>query len=539
MGEGRGGGRLIHTSRATRGIAVAPHALASQSALAVLREGGNAIEAMVAAAACIASVYPHMTGIGGDAFWLLHEPGQPVRALDACGPAPARLTAEFYRERGLDAIPMRGALAANTVAGTIGGWDLALQWSRERWAGRMPLARLLDDAITYAERGIAVTGSQQASTAAKLTELRDQPGFAGRFLPDGRVPVEGEVFVQRALASTLRRLAAAGLDDFYRGELAAAIASELQSVGSPVTREDLAAYRAEWKTPLELSHSRGKLYNMTPPTQGVVSLMILGIADRLPLPAPESADYVHMLVEATKQAFAVRDRHVTDPRYMTLDPQSLLDDAALARLAQAVDMGAALPWGRRTAAGDTVWMGVIDGEGRAVSFIQSIYHEFGSGVVLPSTGINWQNRGCSFSLDPAALNTLRAGRKPFHTLNPALALLDGGRTMVYGTMGGDGQPQTQAAVFTRHAVHGMPLQQSVSAPRWLLGRTWGSMSESLKLESRFDPAIVAELARRGHEVEVVGGYDEVVGHAGALVRHATGVLEGASDPRSDGAVAGY
>jgi gamma-glutamyltranspeptidase/glutathione hydrolase len=182
-------------------------------------------------------------------------------------------------------------------------------------------------------------------------------------------------------------------------------------------------------------------------------------------------------------------------------------------------------------------MGTIDAQGRAVSFIQSIYHEFGSGIVLPSTGINWQNRGCSFSLSAGARNALAPGRKPFHTLNPALALLEDGRTMVYGTMGGDGQPQTQAAVFTRHVVHGIALQEAVAAPRWLLGRTWGSMSETLKLERRFDPALVAELARRGHEVEVVGDFDEVVGHAGALVRHPDGRLEGGFDPRSDGAVA--
>jgi gamma-glutamyltranspeptidase/glutathione hydrolase len=181
-------------------------------------------------------------------------------------------------------------------------------------------------------------------------------------------------------------------------------------------------------------------------------------------------------------------------------------------------------------------MGTIDAQGRAVSFIQSIYHEFGSGIVLPSTGINWQNRGCSFSLEPKALNVLAPGRKPFHTLNPALALLHDGRTMVYGTMGGDGQPQTQAAVFTRHVGFGMSPQEAVSAPRWLLGRTWGSMSESLKVESRFDPAVVAELRRRGHDLELVGAFDEVVGHAGALVRHADGRLEGGFDPRSDGAV---
>ena len=531
---------MIQTSRATRGIAVASHSLAAQSAAAILREGGNAVEAMIAAAATIAVAYPHMTGIGGDAFWLVHEPGKPPRAIDACGPTPAALTPAFYRERGLDAIPVRGPFAANTVAGTVSGWNLAERLSREEWSGRMPLARLLADAIAYAESGVPVTRSQQVNTAAKLGELAHQPGFAGRFLPGGKVPLEGEVFLQRPMGATLRRLAEAGFDDFHRGDLARSIAVELQQVGSPVTLADLESYRAEWKEPLRLDHSRGTLYNMVPPTQGVVSLMILGILDRLGLDciAAESADYVHAVVEATKQAFLVRDRYVTDPRYMTVNPQALLDDTALASLRAGIDMAKARPWGSRTAAGDTVWMGVIDGEGRAVSFIQSIYHEFGSGIVLPNTGINWQNRGCSFSLDERALNALKPGRKPFHTLNPALALLTGGRTMVYGTMGGDGQPQTQAAVFTRYACYGQDLQQSVTAPRWLLGRTWGSMSESLKVESRFDPSLVQELKRRGHDVEIVGDFDEIVGHAGALVRHPSGVMEGGFDPRSDGAVAG-
>jgi gamma-glutamyltranspeptidase/glutathione hydrolase len=505
----------------------------------VLRDGGDAIEAMVAAAACIAVVYPHMNGIGGDAFWLVHEPGRAPRAIDACGPAPAALDRHFYLDRGLEAIPVRGPLAANTVAGTIGGWDLALQFSREHWGGRLPLARLLADAIGYAEGGVPVTRSQQASTEAKLGEVGAQPGFAGRFLPQGCVPRAADIFVQPPMAATLRRLVEAGLGDFYRGEVAASIAGELAAVGSPVTAADLAAYRAEWKQPLVLRHGRATLHNMTPPTQGVVSLMILGIAERLGVESmdPGGADFVHALVEATKQAFGVRDRHVTDPRYMKVDPQALLESEALDALAAGVDMKVARPWGRRTAAGDTVWMGVIDGRGRAVSFIQSIYHEFGSGIVLPATGINWQNRGCSFSLDPKALNALTPGRKPFHTLNPALALLHDGRTMVYGTMGGDGQPQTQAAVFTRHVGFGLPLQEAVGAPRWLLGRTWGSMSESLKMESRFDPAVVGELRRRGHDVELVGAFDEVVGHAGALVRHPDGRLEGGYDPRSDGAVA--
>ena len=516
-----------------KGIAVAPHAEAARSAARVLAEGGNAIEAMVAAAACIAVVYPHMNGIGGDAFWTIHEPGAAPRAIDASGTAGANVTPELYASQGLESIPIRGPLAANTVAGTVSGWALALELSAQ-WGGKLPLTRLLDDAVTFAESGFPVTESQRASTTAKQAELAGIAGFAERFLP---VPRAGEEFVQRTYGATLRWLATNGLDDFYRGALARSIAADLEAVGSPLTLADLEGYRARWVTPVALKHSRGMLYNVPPPSQGVVSLMILGIVDRLGGVGEEGANFVHAIVEATKQAFTVRDRHVADPAAMEVEPQSLLDDAALDKLMRGIDTSMAKPWGKRSNAGDTIWMGVIDAEGRAVSFIQSLYFEFGSGVVLPSSGVNWQNRGCSFSLDPKALNTLAPGRKPFHTLNPALALLDDGRTMVYGTMGGDGQPQTQAAIFTRHVVQGQPVQQAVARPRWLLGRTWGSMSESLKMESRFDPAVVADLRRRGHDVELVGEYDEDVGHAGALVRHPDGRLEGGNDPRSDGAVA--
>ncbi|MGA0032430.1 MAG: gamma-glutamyltransferase family protein [Burkholderiales bacterium] len=533
---------MINSIRGTRGMAVAPHATAAQSALAVLREGGNAIEAMIAAAATIAVVYPHMNSIGGDSFWLLHVPGEAPGAIDACGAAGCQATRAWYAERGLTkAIPARGGVAANTVAGTISGWGAAYELSRKALGGRLPLSRLLADAITYAREGTPVTISQSSLTAAKLGELLAQPGFAETFLDAGGAPPAGSRFYQPRLADTLERIAVAGTADFYRGELAQSLAVELARVGSPLTAGDLAAHRARLVDPLQLAHSVGTLHNMTPPTQGVVSLLILGILDVLGIGevSPASADYVHLCVEATKLAFRVRDSRVTDPRYMTVSAQDLLAPDHVRKLAAQVDRRRAAPWGAHTQAGDTVWMGVIDGAGRAVSFIQSIYHEFGSGIVLPGSGVNWQNRGCGFSLDPEALNALEPGRKPFHTLNPALARLSDGRTLVYGTMGGDGQPQTQCALFTRAIVHGMPPQAAISAPRWLLGRTWGQSSETLKLESRFDAGVVRELGERGHDVEIIGAYDETVGHAGMIIRHADGILEGGADPRSDGAVAAY
>ena len=531
---------LNHTARSTRAMAVAPHHLASQTALAVMRSGGNAIEAMIAAAATIATVYPHMNGIGGDSFWLIVPPGGAPIAIDACGPAALGATIAAYHARGMNAIPVRGPLAANTVAGTIGGWQCALELAGEM-GGRLPLSRLLEDAIGYARDGVAVTQSQHNATANKLAELREQPGFCQQFLIDGAVPQAGQRFMQPRLAATLQSLADDGLDSYYRGPLARQIAADLAAVGSLVDGADLAAYRAQRVTPLHLSHSAGELFNMTPPTQGVVSLAILGLLDRVGLAdvAADSADHVHLVVEATKRAFRLRDQFVTDPLHMTVAPQSLLEAERLDALAADISLAQAAPWGEGKGPGDTIWMGVIDESGLAVSFIQSIYHEFGSGVVLPRTGINWQNRGASFSLDPHKLLALKPGKKPFHTLNPAAARLKDGRVMVYGTMGGDGQPQTQAAVFTRHVVFGQNLQTAVSAPRWLLGRTWGQTSDTLKLEQRFPQALIDELAARGHDVEVLLPFDETMGHAGAIVRHADGVLEGASDPRSDGAVAAW
>ena len=523
-------------------MAVAPHALAAQSALAVMREGGNAVEAMIAAAASIAVVYPHMNSIGGDAFWLIHVPGQAPRAIDACGAAAAAASIAWYAERGIaKSIPFRGGVAANTVAGTVSGWNAAYEFSRNDLGGKLPLARLFADAIHYAESGIAVTGSQNATTAGKLAGLKGVHGFDETYLVNGAPPEIGSVFLQKRLGATLRRLAQAGLDDFYRGELGASLARDLAAADSPLALADLHRHQAQWRTPLALKHTLGTLYNMTPPTQGLVSLLILGILDALDIGKvdPAGADYVHLCVEATKQAFAIRDRSITDPAHMKVDAQSLLEPAAVRALAANIDRNKAALWGAGKGPADTIWMGVIDGKGCAVTFIQSTYHEYGSGVVLKDSGIVWQNRGCSFSLDDHALNALRPLRKPFHTLNPAMALFDDGRSMVYGNMGGDGQPQSQSAVFTRYACFGMNPQAAVSAPRWLLGRTWGQTSDTLKLEARFPPQVIEQLRRYGHEVEVLQAWDETMGHAGAIVRHANGVLEGGADPRSDGAVAAY
>ncbi len=528
---------MLQSLTAYRGMTTAPHHLASQAGLSVLRDGGNAVEAMVAMASTIAVVYPHMNGLGGDGFWLISEPGEAPVAIEACGTAAAAATPELYA--GQEAIPTRGPLAANTVAGAVDGWRTALELSAG-WGGRLPLARLLEEATWHAREGIAVSESQARLTLGKLDELHGQPGFAETYLVEGRPPAPGARLAQPGLAATLERLAEAGLEDFYRGDLGQAIGAGLQAAGSPVARADLAGYRARRVEPLSVELAAGRLHNLPPPTQGLASLTILALYERIAAEQPEGFDFLHRLVEATKQAFRVRDRIVGDPDAMTEPAADQLAGALLDAAADRIDLRRAAPWPPRDPAeGDTIWMGAIDGEGRAVSFIQSLYWEFGSGVTLAELGLVWQNRGAAFQLAPGTPRSLAPGRRPFHTLNPALARLADGSTLVYGCMGGEGQPQTQAAVFARHVLHGVGLQRAVSRPRWLLGRTWGAESVTLKLESRFEPALFEALAAAGHQVEAVGAYDEVMGHAGAIRLWPDGRLEGATDPRSDGGVAGF
>ena len=524
----------------TRGAVVAPHSLAAQAGLDILREGGNAAEAAIAVAATLAVVYPHMTGIGGDGFWLLHEPGRDPVGLDACGRAGSRVVPALYDDAA--SIPWRGPLAANTVAGTVSGWGAAHAHSRARWGGRLPLSRLLESAVAYARDGFPVTHSQEANTRAKHDELVGVPGFAAHFLRDGQVPAYGETHRFPALAATLQRIGEAGTDDFYRGDLARAIAADLDRAGSPLVLDDLVAHAPAWVDALSVTLKDGtRVFNLPPPTQGLASLLILATFDRLHRPgwSPDTVEGMHALIEATKQAFRVRDRVVTDPDHLPMAPAACLAPDAVAALAAAVPLDRASPWPAPVSDGDTTWLGVVDAEGRAVSMIQSIFFEFGSGVTLPGTGIWWQNRGCGFDLRPDRLRSLVPGRKPFHTLNPAMALRADGRLVVYGTMGGEGQPQTQAAVLSRLLHGGHDPRTAVAAPRWLLGRTWAEPSTTLKVESRFGDAVIDRLRALGHPVEVVGAFDERMGHAGALVRHPGGLIEGGEDPRSDGQVAAW
>jgi gamma-glutamyltranspeptidase/glutathione hydrolase len=425
-----------------------------------------------------------------------------------------------------------------TVPGAIAGWTLALEAARAH-GGRLPLAELMAAAIRYAREGYAVSRGQTHSTEFALRSLVRSPGFAQTFLIDDKPPAPGTLIRQEALAGTLEQLVHAGLDDFYRGDIAREIAADLDRIGSPVTRADLERMRASLAEPLSVELAAGTAYNTPPPTQGLASLIILAVFERLKVREAEGFDHIHGLVEAAKRAFAVRDRNVTDPTHMSQPPARLLAAAALDLEAQAIDRRQAARWPARPGAGDTVWMGAVDASGLVVSYIQSLYWEFGSGCVLPRTGVLMQNRGVAFSLERGALNRLEPGRLPPHTLNPALAVLRDGRVIAYGTMGGDAQPQVQALVFTRHVTFREPLDQALDRPRCALGQTWGSPHASLVAESRCAEALLDRLRDAGHDVQVLEEpYASALGHAGAVVLHPDGSLEGGHDPRADGAAAG-
>lgn len=508
----------------------APHAAATATGQKILEQGGTAIEAMVAAAATIAVVYPHMNGLGGDGFWLISEPNKAPIAIDAAGKAAALATLNFYQD--YQQIPARGARAAITVAGAVAGWEKALAISHQ-WQKPYALQDLFADAILHAEQGVEVTQSLADASAKTHTELSQDANFAV-FLDQGKPLQVGNKLTLPRLGNTLQTLAQQGLTSFYQGDIAAMLAADLEQAGSPLRLADLHNYRAERVSPLKVTTSVGNLYNLPAPTQGVASLLILALYDHLQTGKETDAQMVHWLIEATKQAFIARNLHIADPSRVKIALEDLLSPVSLQSMLKHIAADKVQDWPHSAQQGDTVWMGACDQEGRMVSYIQSLYWEFGSGLVSPSTGIVWNNRGTSFSLEPNSLQQLAPHQKPFHTLNPAFAELIDGRRLSYGTMGGEGQPQTQAALFCRYVYQQQSLSQAIAGGRWLLGRTWGDESHNLKIEADIAKHMAAELIALGHELVTIPACNELMGHAGAVVCHTDGSTSAASDPRSDG-----
>ena len=526
------------SAKSRRGVVVAPHSLAVEAGRGVLAEGGNALEAVIAAAAAIVPAYPHMNHLGGDGFWIIREPSGRIRYIEACGFAGAKATPALYAAHGLKTIPARGPLSAITVPGAVGGWMLALE-AAKALSGKMPRSRLLEPAIAIARKGSPVSRSLSWRLTFERVADLDAPGFRKAFLIDGKPPKEGSVLGTGRLPDTFEQMASMGLDDFYRGDIGREIAADLERIGSPVTRADLERYRAVLREPLAIKLKEATLYTSPPPTQGIAIPLILGIFEKLGQPAAESFGFVHGLLESTKRAFLIRDRVTTDFERLKEDPNASLTAEVLEREARAIDPDKAAPWPAPAKKGDTIWIGAADASGLVVSYIQSLFWEFGSGCVLPATGILMQNRGLSFSLNPRALNPLEPGRRPFHTLCPALAVLNDGRVFSFGAMGGEGQPQTLATIYSRHVTYKVPIAEAIDRPRWLLGRTWGSEVTNVRVESRFPDSVIGALKQAAHDIQVLpDAYYELMGHAGGVSIDTKGEIEGAHDPRSDGGAAG-
>ncbi len=503
----------------------------------MLSRGGNAVDAAICAAATVAVVYPHMNGIGGDNFWLVYDAGGArLRGLAGCGRSAASATLEWYRTRGVtETMPVRGPLAALTVPGVVDGWWEAHRYSRDVLKSPLRWGELLAPAIAHARDGFTPSDGQRRWTPRELdlfgphADVSIRAGLWPRYHPEA---IAADRLRQPELARTLQGIADGGAEEFYRGELGRRLAGAVVAAGSPLTFTDFQEHRSEWVEPLTAPYRGGVAATFPPPTQGFAALAILGMLDGFDLANASLADRVHLVVEATKLAFEDRDRYLADPARVSVPVAHCLDPARLARRRGQIDPRSARPGGGVSATGDTIAIVTADGHGNAVSLIQSVYHTFGAGLVAGDTGVVMQNRGAFFSLDPGHPNVLAPRKRTAHTLIPSMYLVGGRPRFLYGTMGGEGQPQTLAAVLLR-LLEGEPPQEAVDAPRWLYGRTWGEPSKALRIESRFGEDVARDLAARGHDVIVTEPYSDLMGHAQAIAMTEEGLL-GGSDSRADG-----
>ncbi|CAN7720986.1 gamma-glutamyltransferase family protein [Variovorax sp. LjRoot290] len=519
-----------------RGMVTSPHELATQAGLDVLKSGGNAVEAAIAIGASINVTYPHFSGFGGDAFMIIRDRNGKVRTLSGIGQAPMELP------QYVGAIPVRGAPSMLTSAGNVDTLGKAFEISRSELGGKKSWSELLTPAITLAREGFPVTPSERFWMDFRQQELASLPAIAGHFMVAGKAPEVGQSFRQLQLADTMETLAVKGHRDFYEGGLAARIAKGLKDAGSPLTAADLAKTHAREEAPLRVAYRDGVLLSHQPPTQGITTLQIMGVLDRFDLSkiAEGSADHYHLLAEAVKQAFIDRNRYVADPEFADVPTVRLLSKANLDMLAGRIQMQKALAWPDTFKTGDTVFIAATDAERNSVAMLQTLYFDWGSGVIVGDTGILWHNRGAAFTLQAGHPNRLQPGKRPFHTLNPGMYLRNGDQPhILYGTQGADGQPQTLATILTRLIDYRMDPLTALSRPRFLLGKTFSDSRDSLKLESDAGEPVFQELARRGHEVSPLPAQSPLAGHSGAIVIDpVTGAFSGAHDPRSDGKALG-
>ena len=520
-----------------RNIVSTSHPLAAQAGLAQLQAGGNAVDAAIATAAMMTIVEPCSNGLGSDAFCILWD-GQQLHGLNASGTAPAAWTPDYFtRKYGADAkTPPKRGWDSVTVPGAVAGW-MALH---ERF-GKRPFAELLAPAIEAAERGYAVPVivQQKWTNAASLPEITQQPGFAEAFLPRGRQPAVGERFTFAEAARTLRLIAETKGEAFYRGEVAAAIAAHAKAHGGAMTEADLAAYRPDWVGTISTRYRGHELHEIPPNGQGIAALIALGVLEHFDLGAlaVDGIASQHLQIEAMKLAFADVYRHVGDARAMKLTPTQMLDAAYLKSRAALIDPKRAQDFGPgHGPQGGTIYLTAADASGMMVSFIQSNYMGFGSGVVVPGYGVSLQNRGHGFTLDASRANVVGPGKRPFHTIIPAFLTKDGAPVMSFGVMGGDMQPQGHLQTLVRMLDYKQQPQAACDAPRWRVN------TGLVNAELGFPEATAAGLRGLGHRVEPFADSYQDYGAGQFIWRLGDPKVEGyaaASDPRRDGQAAGF
>jgi len=529
---------------APKGMVTSPHALASSAGVDVLRAGGSAVDAAIATSAVLAVAYPHMTGLGGDAFWLIHDGHSgAVRFLNGGGKAAATASLAALRDRGMSEVPLRGIIPATlTVPGAVASWTEAHQAY-----GRLPLAKVLESAIAYAREGFPVTARLASFIELMRSELAHQPEAAALFLRNGAIPTAGAKLTNPDLAQTLQAIADAGWAGFYRGAVAEELARFSLHMGGFFQEDDLAHQIASWGAPLVGRYRDVEIYNTPPPTQGFSVLEMLNLLEAHELHKKDllGPDRVHLMVQAKQIAYHDRDRVLADPAFAEVPVERLISKAYAAKRAELIDTRAALRWDEvpsyGSLAGDTVYVAAVDGDGNAVSLIQSLYGAFGSCMVAGRTGVVLQNRSSYFSLDPDHPNRLERGKIPLHTLIASIGKRDGRLWSVLGCMGADGQPQIQLQLYSAMIDHGLDIQEAIEMPRFLSGRFGlGEARDTLHLEGRFPDEFARELAQRGHTVNRWGAWNEMAGHAhGITIDPQSGIFIGGSDPRSDGAAIGY
>jgi gamma-glutamyltranspeptidase/glutathione hydrolase len=518
-----------------RNVVSTSHPLAAQVGLSLLRRGGNAVDAAIGAAAAMTILEPCSNGLGSDAFCILWD-GHQLHGLNASGTAPAAWTLDYFREKYGSAPqpPMRGWDSV-TVPGAVAAW---VQLSRR--FGKLPFGDLLSDAIEIAERGYAVPLVVQEKWAAAVADLKEFPGFAEVFMPQGRAPSIGERFEFPGAARALRRIAETHGAAFYGGEIAAAAAAHAAKYGGAMRVSDFEAFSPEWVAPIGIEIYGHRLHQIPPNGQGIAALIALGILQHVDVAAHavDSAAAQHLQIEAMKLGFADTYAHVADPIAMRRSVEEMLDPRYLKKRAALIDPQRAQVFGEGHGdTGGTIYLTAADERGMMVSFIQSNYMGFGSGVVVPEWGLSLQNRGHAFSLDPTSPNCVAPRKRPFHTIIPGFLTRDGLPQMSFGVMGANMQPQGHLQTLVRMLVYRQQPQAACDAPRWRFNQ-----GLSINVEAAMPSATTRDLRAYGHRIEVIqDGYQDF-GAGQFIWRLGDPAVEGyvaASDPRRDGQAAGF